>query len=81
MWISKPVSVAMLIAVLIAAATAGCETAAKRQAREVAEARKDVAREVQRICALPKEEREKELEKLKTESGMVLACGREAEAE
>ncbi|HLA71569.1 MAG TPA: hypothetical protein VK624_08680 [Steroidobacteraceae bacterium] len=66
---------AMLVTAL---AAGGCETAAQRQAREVADARKDVAREVARTCALPKEEREKELEKLKNESGMVLQCGKNA---
>jgi hypothetical protein len=35
----------------------------------------DVAAEVTRICALPAGEREKALEKLKQESGMVLFCG------
>lgn len=35
----------------------------------------DVAAEVARICALPQAEREKALDKLKQDSGMVLFCG------
>jgi len=35
----------------------------------------DIAAEVARICALPAAEREKALEKLKQDSGMVLFCG------
>jgi hypothetical protein len=35
----------------------------------------DIAAEVARICALPPGEREKALERLKQDSGMVLFCG------
>lgn len=38
-------------------------------------AQSDIAAEVTRICALPPGEREKALEKLKQDSGMVLFCG------
>ena len=79
MWVWRPVLLVMLVTTLLA--VGGCQTAAQRQAREVSEARKDVAREVDRICALKKEERERELVKLKKESGMVVQCGREAGAE
>ena len=35
----------------------------------------DIAAEVARICALPQADREKALDKLKRDSGMVLFCG------
>jgi hypothetical protein len=52
-----------------------CETPAERQARENARIEKQAAAEINRICALPENEREAELRKMKEKSGMVLYCG------
>lgn len=52
-----------------------CATPAMRQAAENAEIKKEAAAEISRICALPVAEREGELEKLKTQEGVVIYCG------
>ncbi len=54
---------------------AACETPAQRQARENARIVKEGDKEIKRICALPEDQREAELKKIKEESGMVLYCG------
>lgn len=48
---------------------------AQRQAAQEAQAEKEVAREIDRICALPKAERDAQLEKLKKETRLTLYCG------
>lgn len=53
----------------------GCVSAAQREAAQEAQAEKEVAREIDRICSLPKEERDAQLEKLKKETGLTLYCG------
>lgn len=55
----------------------GCTTGAQRRAAENAAIQKQAAQEISRICALPKPERDAELERIKTESGMVVHCGEE----
>jgi hypothetical protein len=69
---------ALLAAAGLALALAGlaaCETPAERQARERARIDKEAAEEITRICALPEDQREAELKKIKEQSGMVLYCG------
>lgn len=56
----------------ISAVLVGCASTAQ-STRNAAPS--DIAAEVARICALPPAEREKALEKLKQDSGMVLFCG------
>ena len=64
---------------LVAVGLAACETQAERQAREKpaerARIEKAAAVEINRICALPEEQREAELKKIKEQSGVVLFCG------
>jgi hypothetical protein len=64
---------------LVAVGLAACETQAGRQAQEKAAERarieKAAAVEINRVCALPEEEREAELKKIKEQSGVVLFCG------
>ena len=55
----------------ISAILVGCGSTAQN----TKQAPSDIAAEVTRICALPQGEREKALEKLKQDSGMVLFCG------
>jgi hypothetical protein len=57
------------------AGLAACETPAERQARENARIVKQGDREIKRICALPEDQREAELKKIKDQSGLVLYCG------
>lgn len=38
---------------------------------------KEVAREMKRICALPRAAREAELERIEKESGIVVQCGKD----
>lgn len=61
---------ALAFAVLLA-----CQTEAERKAAENARIEKQAAKEIKRICALPDEQREAELKKIKDGSGMVLYCG------
>jgi hypothetical protein len=72
---ARPVAIAGLaLAILLFSA---CETPAQRQARENAtDSEALVTAEINRICPLPEDEREAELEKLKTQSDVVLVCGR-----
>ena len=53
----------------------GCQTGAERRAAENARIEKHAAAEINRICSLPKDQREAELKKIKEQSGMVLYCG------
>ena len=71
---SSEVSMSLLKVVLLASSTVlvGCAATSADSKRAVGP---DIAAEVGRICALPQAERERELEKLKQESGMVLFCG------
>jgi carbamate kinase len=55
----------------------GCATDAQRRAAENAAIQKEAAQEIRRICALPQPQRDAELERIKTESGIVLQCGSE----
>lgn len=69
-----PMPVPILAALVL---LSGCTTEAQRRAAENAAIRKQAAQEINRICALPQPEREAELERIKTESGMVVHCGKE----
>jgi hypothetical protein len=57
------------------AVPSACETEAQPKAQENARVEKRAAAEINRICALPDDEREAELKKIKDQSGMVLYCG------
>ena len=63
------------LAVLIPLAAA-C-TDAQRKAAEEAKVRKETATEVRRLCDLPPAERAAELEKIQSESDVVVLCGNE----
>jgi hypothetical protein len=52
-----------------------CETEKDRKAAANARIEKEAAKEINRICALPDDQREAELKKIKEQSGMVLYCG------
>ena len=52
----------------------GCQTEAERKA-ENARIEKQAVKEINRICALPEDQRDAELKKIKEQSGMVLYCG------
>jgi hypothetical protein len=67
------------ISVVATAATlaiTGCSTGAQRKAAERAAFKKEVAAEVERICALPEHDRGAELKKVKEESGLELYCAK-----
>jgi hypothetical protein len=53
----------------------GCQTPAEKQATHNAEINLQATVEINRICALPEDQREAELKKIKDQSGMVLYCG------
>ena len=72
LFLTSPTGVGGLVLALVLAA---CEAPAERQAAENARIQKQAAKEINRICALPMEQREAELEKIKEQSGMVLYCG------
>lgn len=67
-----PVPILAAMAVL-----GGCITEAQRREAQSEAIQKETAHEVRRICALPQAEREAELRKIETESGIVLHCGGE----
>lgn len=69
-----PMPVPILVALLL---LGGCTTAAQRRAAENAAIQQEAALEVRRICALPPPERDAEIAKIKTESAIVVYCGRE----
>ena len=52
-----------------------CESTAERQAAQRARTEKQAAAEIDRICALPAEQRVAELKKIQEQSGVVLYCG------
>jgi hypothetical protein len=56
-------------------AVTACETGAERQAARNAEINRKATAEITRICALPEDQREAELKKIRDQSGMVLYCG------
>jgi hypothetical protein len=57
-------------------ALVGCTAAGQSKDAERSAVRKEVAAEVERICALPEREREAELKKVKDESGLDLYCAK-----
>lgn len=69
------IAVAAGVSALILCSLCACETPAERQAARNAEINRKAAAEINRICALPEEQREAELKKIKDQSGMVLYCG------
>jgi len=55
----------------------GCASPAKRgTVSQEAQDQKALGERIQRICALPEPKRTAEIEKLKSESGFVLYCGK-----
>ena len=64
--------VAMLAELIVLAA---CSTA-QRKAAENASIQQDAATEIRRICALPESDRQVEIQKIKDEAGVVVACGK-----
>jgi hypothetical protein len=58
------------------ALTACTSTGGGRPAANTA-IQKDAAQEVRRICALPESEREAQIQKIREESGVVVACGKQ----
>lgn len=61
--------------VAVALVLAACATEKPSQAAKSAEINKQAAAEINRICALPEDQREAELKKIKDQSGVVLYCG------
>jgi hypothetical protein len=66
-----------LILVIAALAAAGCATQPPRQAQEPGAIDPALAERINKICSLPKAEREAALAKLRAETGLVVYCGRE----
>jgi hypothetical protein len=52
----------------------GCADQAQHGAAEKARVREQAAKEVARICALPELERQAEIDRVQTESGMAIVC-------
>jgi hypothetical protein len=70
----------MTVPVMIVATltlVSGCATEAQRRAAESAEVQQQAVDEMKRVCALPEAEREAELERIRTQSGIVVECGKE----
>lgn len=63
------------VGALVLCGLCACETPAERKAAHNAEINRKAAAEINRICALPDDQREAELKKIKDQSGMVLYCG------
>jgi hypothetical protein len=72
MWTRSSVWLAVLtLAVVVLAA---CETEAERRAKENAAVNKQAGDEIARICALPEDQRDAELNRIRVQSGVVLYC-------
>lgn len=67
-------TVALLWSVI---ALTACSTESQRKAPEHTAVRKEVALEVERICALPEPERSRELATLQVKSGFALFCAQD----
>jgi len=70
-WIATGVGLSLIASLFLQA----CETDRERQAAYRARIQEKASAEVNRICALPEEARQVELEKIKEQSGVVLYCG------
>jgi hypothetical protein len=55
---------------------AACSTTGQRKAAENSSIQQNAVTEVRRICALPESERQAEIQKIKEEAGVVVACGK-----
>jgi hypothetical protein len=64
-----------LLVLTIVMTMGGCTTDAQRKATEASKVRKEAAKEIERICALPPDERDAEIKRVKEHSGMVIYCG------
>ncbi len=53
---------------------AACHTAVQRRATENAAIQSEAAQEVRRICALPASDRQAQIQRIRTESGVVMTC-------
>lgn len=69
-----PVSITIVVTMTL---LGGCATEAQRRAAENAAIEKQATQEMRRICALPRAEREAELERITSKSGIVVECGKE----
>ena len=70
--VSRPVGVAVTLILLVLTA---CQSEPERKAAENARIERQAAKEINRICSLPHDQREAELAKIKEKSGTVLYCG------
>ncbi len=66
----------LTLCLLVLVSLAGCTTEADKRAEQRARIDKQAAAEINRICALPEDQREAELKKIKEQSGVVLFCGK-----
>jgi len=64
------------VAAALAATLAACTTAPGRPAADNAAVQAEAAREIRRICALPEDQRQAEIRRIKDQSGVVIGCGK-----
>jgi hypothetical protein len=64
------------LATALAAVLAACSSAPGRPAADNSAVQADAAREVHRICALPEDQRQAEIRRIKDQSGVEISCGR-----
>jgi hypothetical protein len=55
---------------------AACSTTSERRAADNTAVEADAARGVGRICALPEDQRQAEIRRIKEQSGVVIGCGK-----
>lgn len=60
----------------LAAILAACSTDPGRPAADSTAVQAEAAREVRRVCALPEDQRQAEIRRIKDQSGVVIGCGR-----
>lgn len=68
-------SVRTLVCLAFLTVIAACVTDTERRRRQDASLKEDLAREMRRVCALPQDEREAEIEKISDTSGVLVYCG------
>lgn len=64
-----------VFATFFAAVLSACSTTPDSRAADNAAVQAEAAREVHRICALPEDQREAEIRRVREQSGVVIGCG------
>jgi hypothetical protein len=62
------------LTLILCALAAACSNSERRQENENTTVKNELSREVQRVCALPVNQRQGEIDRLLRDSGLVIVC-------